>query len=88
MGALHLPLHASLDGAVHVELLDFDLEDIGDAIQTLGRIKDLKQLLLLFDRELHVGGDHIGQLGRIFHADGGDHGLIVQRLAKLYVLLK
>src|SRR5258708_3335723 len=85
---LHLALHARLDGAVHVELFDFDVEHVADAIQALGGIEDLEQALLFFDRELQVGGDGVGQLRRIFHAHGGDHGLVVQRLAKLYILLE
>ncbi len=85
---LHLPLHARLDGAVHVQLFDFDVEHIGDAAQALGRIEDLQQFLLFFDRELQVGRDGVGELGRIFHAHGGDHGLVVQRLAELDVLLE
>ena len=38
--------------------------------------------------ELQVGGDGVGQLRRIFHAHGGDHGFVVQRLAELYILLE
>ncbi len=56
--------------------------------QALGRIENLEQLLLLFDGKLQVGGDGVGQLGRIFHAHGRDHGLVVQRLAQLDVLLE
>ena len=37
---------------------------------------------------MQVGGDGVGELGGIFHAHGGDHGLIVQRLAELYILLE
>ena len=40
--ALHLPLYAGLDGAIHVQFFDLDLEDVGYAIQTLGRIEDLE----------------------------------------------
>ncbi len=39
-------------------------------------------------RELQVGGDGVGQLGDIVHAHGGGHGLVVERLAELDVLLK
>ena len=86
--ALHLPLDARLDGAVHVQLFDFDVEDVGDAVQPVGGIEDFQQFLLFFDGELQVGGDGVGQLGRIFHAHGRDHGLVVQRLAELDVLLE
>jgi hypothetical protein len=85
---LHLALDARLDGAVHVQLFDFDVEHVADAVQALGGIEDFEQFLLFFDRELQVGGDGVGELGRIFHAHGGDHGLVVQRLAELHVLLE
>ena len=85
---LHLPLDPRLDGAVHVELFDFHVEHVADAVQTLGGIEDFEQRLLFFDGELQVGGDGVGQLRRIFHAHGGDHGFVVQRLAELYILLE
>ena len=85
---LHLALDARLDGAVHVELFDFHVEHVADAAQAFGRIENLEQPLLLFNRKLQVGGDGVGQLGRIFHAHGRDHGLVVQRLAELHVLLE
>ncbi len=88
LGALHLALDARLDGAVHVELFDLDVEHVADAVQPLGGIEDLQQLLLLFDGELQVGRDGVGELRRIVVADGGDHGLVVQRLAELHVLLE
>ncbi len=37
---------------------------------------------------MQIGGDGIGELRRIFHAHGGDHGFVVQRLAQLYILLE
>ena len=86
--ALHLPLHARLDGAVHVQLFNLDVEHVGDARQALGGIEDVQQLLLLFNRELQVGGDGVGELRRLVHAHGGDHGLVVQRLLQLHVLLE
>ena len=56
--------------------------------QPLGGIENLQQFLLFFDRKLQVRGDGVGQLGRILHAHGGDHGLVIQRLAQLHVLLE
>ena len=85
---LHLPLHARLDGAIHVQFFDLDVEHVGDAVQALRRIENLQQFLLLFDGKLQVGGNDVGELGRIFHAHGRDHGFVIQRLAKLYILLK
>ena len=85
---LHLALHAALDGAVDVELLDLDVEHLGDPRQPVDRIEDLQQLLLLFDGELQVRADGVGQLARIVHPDGGDHRLVVQILAELDVLLE
>ena len=86
--ALHLPLDARLDVAVQVELLDLDVEHIGDAGQPHRGIEDAQQLLLLLDAELQIGGDGVGELGRLVHAHGGDHGLVVQRLLQLDVLLE
>ncbi len=85
---LHLALHAALDGAVDVELLDLDVEHLGDARQAVDGIEDFEQFLLFFDGELQIGADGVGQLARIVHADGGDHGLVVQVLAELDVLFE
>ncbi len=57
-------------------------------VKTLAGIEDFEQFLFFFDGKLQVGGDGVGQLGRIFHAHGRDHGLVIQRLAQLYVLLE
>ena len=51
-------------------------------------IENLEQFLLFFDRKLQIRRDGVRQLRRIFHPHGRDHGLVVQRLAQLYVLLK
>ena len=88
LGLFHLPLHAALDGAVDVELLDFDIEHFGHPRQAVDRIEDFEQLLLLFDGELEIGPHGIGQLARVVHPDGRDHRLVIQVLAELYVLLE
>ena len=44
--------------------------------------------MLFFNRKLQIGRDGIGQFSWIFHAHGGDHGFVVERLAKLHILLK
>ena len=85
---LHLALDAALDGAVDVELLDLDVEHLGHARQPVDGIEDFEQFLLLFDGELQVGAHGVGQLAGIVHPDGGDHGLVVQVLAELDVLLE
>ena len=85
---LHLALHAALDGAVDVQLFDFDVEHLGHARQPVDRIEDFEQFLLLFDGELQVGAHRVGQLAGIVHPDGGDHGFVVQVLAELDVLLE
>ena len=74
----HLPLHPRLDGAVHVQLFDLDIEHVGDAIEPLDGIENLQQLLFFFDGELQVGGDGVGEPRRIVNLDGGDHGLVIQ----------
>ncbi len=88
LGALHLALDARLDGAVHVELFDLDVEHVADAAEALDGVEDFQQFLLLFDGELQIGGNGVGELGGIVVADGGDHSLVVQRLAELDVLLE
>src|SRR5580658_197677 len=85
---LHLPLDARLDVAVEVELLDFDVEHVGDARQARSRIEDGQQFLLLFNAELQIGRYGVRELGRLIHAHRGDDGLVVQRLLQLDVLLE
>src|SRR5271163_4951711 len=86
--ALHLPLHARLDGAVHIELLYLHIEHVGNTSEALGGIKDVEEFLLFGDFELEVGRDGIGELGWLVHADGGDHSLVVERLLKLDILFE
>ena len=85
---LHLPLHPRLDGPVYIQLLDFDIQHVGDPRQALRGIENLQQFLLLFNGQLQVGRDHIRQLGRIFHPHRGNHRLVVQCLAELHILLE
>ena len=84
----HLALHAALDGAVDIELLDLDVQHLGDARQPVDGIEDFEQFLLFFDRKLQIGADRVGELARIVAADGGDHGVVIDVLAELDVLLK
>ena len=86
--ALHLPLHAGIDVAIDVELFDFAFEDFGDAVQAVEHIEILEQLLLFLDGNLQIGGDGVGKLGGILDARRGDHGVVIQALRELDVLLE
>ena len=85
---LHLLLHARLDAAIDLELVDLDFEDAGDAVQPFDRRDDLEQVLLLVDADQQVRGDRVGQLARVVDADGGDHRVVVQVVRQLHVLLE
>ena len=85
---LHLLLDARLDAAIDLELVHLDFEDAGDAVETLDRRDDLEQVLLFVDADEQVGGNRVGELARIVHADGGDHRVVVQVVRQLDVLLE
>ena len=85
---LHLLLHARLDAAVHLELVDLGFEDAGDAVEALDGRDDLEQVLLLVDADQQVRGDRVGELARIVHAHGGNHRVVVQVVRELDVLLE
>ena len=85
---LHLLLHARLDAAIDLELVDLDFENAGDAIQPLERRDDFEQVLLLVDADEQVRGDRVGELARIVHAHGGNHRVEVQVVRQLHVLLE
>ena len=52
LGALHLTLDAALNGAVHVEFLDGDVERVGDARESRTLwVENFEDLLLLLDAE-------------------------------------
>src|SRR5580704_1269771 len=88
LGAFHLALHARIDRAVDVELFDFDFEDVADAVQALHGLEEFEKFLLFLDGNLKVGGNCVGKLARIFHADGSNHRVVIQALRKLYILLE
>ena len=85
---LHLLLHARLDAAIDLELVDLDFEDAGDAVQPFERRDDLEQVLLLVDADDQVRGDGVGQLAGIVDAHGGNHRVVVQVVRQLHVLLE
>jgi hypothetical protein len=85
---LHLLLDARLDLAVDLELVYFDLEDAGDAVEAFERGDDLEQVLLLVDADQQMRGDGVGQLARIVDPDGGNHRVVVQVVGQLHVLLE
>ena len=88
LGALHLALDAGIDVAVDVELFDFDFENVADAVQALDGIEGFEQFLLFLDGNLQIGGDGVGKACGIVDAGGGNHGVVVQALRKLHVLLE
>ena len=77
-----------MDVAVEVQLLDFDIQHVGDARQARRGIEDAEQFLLLFDAQLQIRGDRVGKLCRLVHPHRGDDGLVIQRLLQLDILLK
>jgi len=85
---LHLLLDARLDAAVHLQLVDFDFQNPGDAVQPLDGGDDLEEVLLLVHADEQVRGDRVGQLARILHAHGRDHRVVVQVVRQLHVLLE
>src|SRR5579871_93255 len=58
--ALHLALYARVDVAIDVELLEFDLEDVADAVEAFDRIDGFEQVLLFVNGKLEICGDRIG----------------------------
>ena len=83
-----MSLDASLDGPVHVELFDLDVEDVSQPRQPVYRLEDLEQLLLFFKADVQVGGHRVGELTYFIHLHGRDHGLVVEILRQLHVLLE
>ena len=85
---LHLLLDARLDAAIDLELVHLDFEDPGDAIETFDGRDDLEQVLLFVHANQQVGGNRVRQLARIVDTDGRDHGVVVQVVRQLDVLLE
>ena len=85
---LHLLLHARLDAAIDLELVDLGFENGGDAIEAFERRVDFEQVLLLVDADQQVRGNRVGELARVVDLDGGDHRVVVQVVRQLHVLLE
>ena len=76
-----------LDAAVHLELVDLDFEDAGDAVQALDREMISRKVLLLVDADEEVRRDRRRAcLDRRPH--GVDHRVVVQVVRQLHVLLE
>ena len=88
LGPLHLLLDPALDAAVDRELVDLGLEDGADAGEPLLRGEDLEEVLLLLHRDHEVGGDRVGELPRVLHPHRGEHGVVVEVVRELDVLLE
>ena len=85
---LHLLLDARLDAAVHLQLVYLGFQDAGDADQPLDRRDDLEEVLLLLDTHDQMRGDGVGELARVVHAHCCNHGVVLQRVGELDVLLE
>ena len=85
---LHLLLHARLDAAVDLELVDFSFEDAGDAVEAFERRDDFEEVLLLVDADQQVRRNRVGELARVVDADRGDHRVVMQVVRELDVLLE
>ena len=85
---LHLSFYTRLDGAIHIQFFNFDVQYVTDPGQPLRRIKDFQQFLFFLDGKLQVSRNRIRKFGRIFHAHSRDHGFIVQRLAQFHILFE
>ena len=71
-----------------MQLFDFDVQNVGQPLAALDGIEDLDQLLLLFNRQHHVGADRVGQPADVVDLDRGEDLVGVQVLAQLDVLLE
>jgi len=58
---LHLLLHAGADLLLHLENLDLGLHELVEALEALLRRWGLEELLLVFDLEVDVGDDRVGE---------------------------
>ena len=85
---LHLAFHAGIDIAIDVEFLDLAFQNFGYAVQTIQNVEIFEEFLFFLHRNLQIGRDRIGELGRILHPSGGNHGVVIQALRKLHILFK
>jgi hypothetical protein len=82
LGALHLLLHAPADLALDLEHLDLGLHARVDLFEALPRREGLEQLLSLFELQVEVGDDGVGEAPGVF-----DRGDGVERLRR-YLLVE
>ena len=86
--ALHLLLDPPLDALVDLQLVDLALEDGQDALQAVLGREDVEQVLLLLHRQHQVRGDGVRQLARVLDPHRGQHGVVVEVVGELHVLLE
>ena len=73
---------------LRVEPLDLDLEGLGQSNQAGRRLWHLEERLLFVGGKHEVGGHGIGQLARVLHADGREHGVVVEVIRHLHVAVE
>ena len=57
-------------------------------MEPLDRIENVEEHLLLFNRQLQIGRDGVGEFSGLLHANGSGDGFQIERLLQLDVLLK
>ena len=85
---LHLTLHAVADLLLDLQHADLAFHQAEDALEPLADRVELEQLLLLGDLERQVGGDRVGELGRLLDLVDRDDDLGRHLLVQLHVVLE
>ncbi len=88
LGLLHLALHARADLLLDVQHRDLALHQGEDLLQTLGDVEDLQEVLAIGDLDRQVLGDLVGQLGRIGDLRDAGHGIGLDLLVELHVVVE
>ena len=71
-----------------MELLQFQVHDVGESLAALDGIEDLDQFLLLLDGEHEIGADDVGEPADVVHLDRRKNLFDIRVLAELQVLLE